>query len=112
MLRFSASGVVQRLTEDAFPVGTLAVNVTGCLLIGFLGALFAGPALVRDEVRLFFLTGFLGGFTTFSTFGFETLALLDDGEWARATANVVLSNGLGLLAVWLGYRIAGALQGV
>lgn len=111
VMRFSVSGFVQRLTDDAFPVGTLAVNVTGCLLIGFLGALFSGPALVRDEMRLFVLAGFLGGFTTFSTFGFETLSLLDDGEWARASANLVLSNGLGLLAVWLGYRIAGALQG-
>ncbi len=103
--------LVQRLTDDAFPVGTLAVNVSGCLLIGFLGALFSGPALLRDEMRLFVLAGFLGGFTTFSTFSFETLSLLDDGEWARASANLVLSNGLGLLAVWLGYRIAGALQG-
>lgn len=111
LLRYSLSGFVQRLTDDAFPVGTLAVNLTGCLVIGFLGALFSGPAFVRDEWRFFLLVGLLGGFTTFSTFGFETMALMEDGEWARAGLNLVLSNGLGLAAVWLGYRVAGVLQG-
>lgn len=112
LLRFGLSGFVQRMTDDAFPIGTLVVNVTGCLVIGFLGAVFTGPALVRDEWRFFLLVGLLGGFTTFSTFGFETLALMDDGEWARAGLNLVASNGLGLVAVYIGYRLAGTLQGV
>lgn len=111
VLRFLLSGFVQRMSNDVFPIGTLTVNVTGCLVIGFLGALFAGPAFVRDEWRYFLLVGLLGGFTTFSTFGYETLALADGGEWARVGANLVLSNGLGLLAVWIGYRMAGVLQG-
>ncbi|MDG2307247.1 MAG: fluoride efflux transporter CrcB [Candidatus Binatia bacterium] len=111
VLRFAVSGFVQRLSDDAFPIGTLSVNVLGCLVIGFLGALFSGPAFIRDEWRFFLLTGLLGGFTTFSTFGYETLALIDDGEWARAGANVILSNGLGLVAVFIGYRLAGSLQG-
>ncbi len=112
VLRFSLAGAVQRLSDTAFPIGTLVVNVTGCLVIGFLGALFSGPALVRDEWRLFLLVGVLGGFTTFSSFGFETLSLIDAGDWVRAGANVLLSNGIGLVAVWFGYRLAGALQGV
>ena len=111
VLRYSVAGFAQRLTDDAFPVGTLTVNVLGCLVLGFLGAIFAGPALVRDEWRFFLAVGLLGGFTTFSTFGFETVALLQSGEWARASANVLLSNGLGLGAVWIGYRLAGAVQG-
>lgn len=111
LLRYSLSGLAQRMTDDAFPVGTLVVNLTGCLVIGFLGALFSGPALVRDEWRLFLLVGLLGAFTTFSTFGFETMALMEDGEWVRAALNLALSNGLGLAAVWLGYRAAGILQG-
>lgn len=110
-LRFFVSGLAQRLTDGAFPIGTLTVNVLGCFALGFLGAIFAGPALVRDEWRFFLAVGLLGGFTTFSTYGFETLALLQSGELARAATNVVLSNGLGLCAVWLGYRLAGITQG-
>lgn len=111
VLRFLVAGFAQRFTDDTFPVGTLAVNVIGCLVIGFLGTLFSGPAFVRDEWRFFLLVGLLGGFTTFSTFGFETLALMDDGEWTRAALNVVLSNSLGIAAVWCGYRLAGTFQG-
>ena len=111
VLRYGLSVGCQRLAGGVFPVGTLAVNVAGCLLIGFLGALLSGPALLRDELRLGLLVGVLGGFTTFSTFGWETFALLNDGEWSRAAANVVASNALGLAAVWLGYRVAQQLGG-
>jgi len=111
LLRFLAAGWGQRLTTGTFPVGTLAVNVTGCLLIGLFGGLFAGPALVREEVRLALMVGFLGGFTTFSTFGFETFGLLAEGEWWPAIANVLISNVAGLVAVWLGYRAALVWQG-
>ena len=106
LLRFATASFVQRSSGGVFPLGTLAVNTAGCLLIGFLGALLAGPLLVREEVRLGLLVGLLGGFTTFSTFGWETLALLEDGEWARAAANVAASNLLGLAAVWAGLRLA------
>ena len=106
LLRFGVAGWLQRGSGGVFPIGTLSVNVAGCLLIGFVGALLSGPLLVREEVRLGLLVGVLGGFTTFSTFGWETLALLEDGDWARAAANVALSNALGLAAVWLGYRVA------
>ncbi len=87
-------------------MGTVAVNVLGCLLIGFLGTVLAGSTPVRDEWRFFALVGLLGGFTTFSTFGYETISLLNFGLWERALANVALSNVLGLIAVWAGYRLA------
>lgn len=93
-------------------MGTLVVNVVGCIGIGLFGTLFTGPIMVREEVRFAVLVGFLGGFTTFSTFGFETYALLADGDWWRAAANITVQNTLGLAAVFCGYRIAVLWQGV
>jgi CrcB protein len=102
----------QRLSQSMFPVGTLTVNVLGCLLIGLLGTLFAGPVIVREEYRFALLVGFLGGFTTFSTFGLETFSLVSDREWWLASLNVLGSNVLGLAAVWVGNRLALLWQGV
>lgn len=110
--RYAVAGLGQRLTDGVFPVGTLLVNVLGCGAIGALAGLFAGPAIVREELRLILMVGFLGGFTTFSTFGYETFALLDGGAWWPAIGNLVASNGAGLLAVWLGYRVVSTWQGV
>jgi CrcB protein len=103
--RYLIAGWAQRLTAGAFPVGTLAVNLLGCLLVGFLGALFAGPYLIREEYRFALMVGFLGGFTTFSTYGLETFSLTNDGQLTAALVNVLASNGFGLLGVWLGYRL-------
>lgn len=103
--RFLLTGAVHRLVDTDFPLGTLVVNVLGCLLIGGLGAVFAGPHLVPEAYRFALAIGVLGGFTTFSSYSLETLNLLNDGQFARAAANVLLSNGLGLVAVWLGYRV-------
>ena len=83
----------------------------GCLLIGFLASLLTGPFIVREEIRLAILVGLLGGFTTFSTFGFETLGLLEDREYWWAFVNVTLSNGVGLGGVWIGQRFAFLWQG-
>jgi len=110
--RYLVAGWAQSLTPGVFPLGTLTVNVVGCLAIGFLATVFAGPLLVREEYRLALLVGVLGGFTTFSTFGLETLALLQDREWGQATLNVVLSNALGLFAVLGGSRLAELWPGV
>lgn len=106
--RYGCSGVVSRLTDGAFPFGTMVVNVTGAILIGFLAALSVteGRLLVPPSVRLFTMTGICGGYTTFSTFSLETFNLLRDGEWLRAGANVLLSVMFCLLAVMIGY-IAG-----
>ena len=106
LARYLVGGWVQRGTSGSFPLGTLCINVSGCLLIGFLAAAFSGRILVREETRIALMVGFLGGFTTFSTFGLETFALLKDGQTLRAAANVGLSVGLGLLAVGVGYRLS------
>jgi CrcB protein len=110
--RWLLAGAVQRWSDSTFPLGTLAVNLLGCLLIGILGAIFAGPHLVREEYRLALLVGLLGGFTTFSTFGWETFELINDGSWLRAAMNILLSNALGLAAVGLGYRLTTGWLGV
>jgi CrcB protein len=88
----------------AFPVGTLAVNLIGCFVAGLLAALLVDRVAVREDVRLAVMVGFLGGFTTFSAFGLETFALGRDGRAGAALANVLLSNLLGILLVWIGYR--------
>jgi CrcB protein len=111
VVRYLLAGWGQRMTESAFPFGTLLVNVLGCLGIGVAAAALAGPAIVREEYRLAILVGFFGGFTTFSTFGYESFALLSDREWWLAGANLVGSNLLCLLAVFVGYRLASGFQG-
>lgn len=112
VLRYTIGGWVQGLTGASFPSGTLVVNLLGCLAIGFLGAAFAGPILIREEFRIAILVGLLGGFTTFSTFGRETFVLAADRELLLAGLNLLLSNGLGLAAVWLGTRVAERIYGV
>jgi len=111
VLRFAVSSGAQRLTGGTFPMGTLAVNILGCIGIGLLGTLFTGPIMVREEVRFAVLVGFLGGFTTFSTFGYETFMLLADDEWWRAAANLTAHNALGLTAIFCGHRLAVLWQG-
>ena len=89
-----------------FPLGTLAVNVFGCLIIGFLGGLTSSRQLFNPEARLFIFLGVLGGFTTFSTFGYETFALAQESEPIAAAANVIIHVILGLSAVWLGHFLS------
>lgn len=108
VMRYAISGWVQRLATGAvelFPIGTLAVNAAGCLLIGLLAALFASPHMLREETRLFLLVGVLGGFTTFSTFGLETFQLINDRQWTWAAANVLVTNVACLASVWIAYRL-------
>lgn len=108
-LRYAVSGWVQRIDPDgAFPFGTLAVNLAGCLVIGVLGGLSEARSVLGPEARLLVLIGVLGGFTTFSTFGWETLALLREGELAAAGFNVGASVALGIGAVWLGHALGSA----
>jgi len=109
--RYAVSGWGQRATQGSFPTGTLVVNLLGCLLIGFLGVLFSRYMLIREEYRLALLIGVLGGFTTLSSFGWETFALLNDGQRWQAFANVAITNVGGLGLVWVGYRIAEKLYG-
>ena len=93
---------------ETFPVGTLAVNVTGCFIIGAFAAMTGpgGMIMTSPVTRQFVTIGVLGGFTTFSSFGMQTFSLFSDGDWLRAGLNVVLSLVLCLLAVWLGHLAA------
>jgi len=100
--RYTLSGLVHRLTGSTFPVGTLAVNVCGCFLLGALMQMVTVEGAFAPNVRLFLSIGLLGAFTTFSTFGYETLALIDAGDFLHAGLNVLYNVVLGIAAVWLG----------
>jgi fluoride exporter len=89
-----------------FPLGTLIVNVSGCFAIGLIAAISdasLGRTWVKAEWRDFLMIGFCGGYTTFSSYGIQTLSLARDGEWLSVAANVIGSNVLGLVAVYLGW---------
>lgn len=101
-LRFLVGGLVHRQLSAAFPWGTFLINVTGCFGIGFLAVLVEERFLLGPGARLFWMVGVLGGYTTFSTFGYETLVLLRGGSQAAALANAGGQLLLGLLGVWLG----------
>ena len=101
--RYKLSGLVLHHTIDwRFPAGTFTVNVLGCLVAGVLAGLAEKHDLLSPEARLLLFTGLLGGFTTFSAFGLETMHLLKRGDLGVAAANVVLSVVAGLAALWLG----------
>lgn len=105
--RYKLSGYVLHHTIDwRFPAGTFAVNVVGCLVAGVLAGLAEKHDLLSPDTRLLLFTGVLGGFTTFSAFGLETMHLLKRGDVAVAAANVVLSVLAGLAALWLGMSAA------
>ncbi|MCA9473024.1 MAG: fluoride efflux transporter CrcB [Nitrospirales bacterium] len=101
--RFLLSGFVQRFSPIVgFPFGTLVVNVIGCFVIGLLNGVADTRQLFGNEFRLFLFIGVLGGFTTYSTFGYETLSLLRDAEFHRAVLSIGLHLIVGLGAVWAG----------
>lgn len=101
--RFALSGLVQRITNANFPAGTVVVNILGCLVAGFLASAFATRFELRDELRVALMVGFLGGFTTFSAFSLETLALFHADRPGMGVVNVAVSVAAGLAAVWIGY---------
>ena len=103
--------VVTNWVQDFFhvlslPYGTLTVNLLGCLIIGLLGGLSESRNLLNQEARALLFIGVLGGFTTFSTFGDETVQLLRDGQSLAAFSNIGLQVCMGLVAVWIGYSIS------
>lgn len=100
--RYSIALWIGQKWGRSFPFGTLVVNISGCLLIGFLMPLVTERFLVNPQLRLLLTVGFLGAYTTFSTFAYETGALLQDGEWLFALLNVVLSVLVGFIALKLG----------
>jgi CrcB protein len=112
VLRYGAGGIAQRLAPfgAAFPTGTLVVNALGSLAIGLLGAVAESRGLFGPGTRLALFVGLLGGFTTFSSFSFETLQLARGGQWLLAGLNIGTQIIVGLGAVWLGW-VLGHLPG-
>lgn len=106
--RYLATGWVQDITSGFFPWGTMAVNVAGSVALGF-ALVWLQSTVSSAELRQFIAIGFLGSFTTFSTFSYEAASLLRDGEWWRAGGYTAGSVALGLLAVVLGAAMAAAL---
>jgi CrcB protein len=108
LARFALSGLIAHRLGETFPWGTFAVNVSGSFVIGFFATLTDpdGRMLVGATARQFVMTGVLGGFTTYSSFSLQTLALARDGEWVRAAANAAGTFTLCFLAVWLGHLCA------
>lgn len=106
-LRFLVSGWVQQISKSLdFPYGTLTVNLIGCFVIGFLGQLAEARGILASETRLLVFIGLLGGFTTFSSFGNDTLNLARSGQTSLALVNVAATLVCGLLLVWLGRTVA------
>jgi fluoride exporter len=112
ILRYVVSGLVQGSSGSTyFPIGTLIVNLSGCLIIGLLAELSESRGALTPEIRGLLIVGLIGGFTTFSTFANETLSALRDNSLLVAVSNVVLSVILGLASVWLGRLLAHAIWG-
>jgi len=109
LARYALAGIVYRVAGADFPYGTLAVNLSGCLILGFLSNMAQEKFLFGTDVKVFLMIGFCGAFTTFSTFIFETNALIRDGQALRAFMNVSLSLVAGFALFRLGILIGEAL---
>ncbi len=109
ILRHGTTIAFQRLTQSNWPWGTFVVNILGSFFIGWLAYLVVGRGAISIQARLIIMVGFLGGFTTFSTFSLETLRLIQEGGWKSAAANAVLSVAGGLIAAWAGFSIASSI---
>lgn len=104
--RYGMGELVTKVTGSEFPWGTLLVNLLGCLLFGLLAGLAEQRIPLSEETRLFLMVGFLGAFTTFSTFAFHSGLFAHEGQWGWAIANILLSNVLGI-ALLLGGLLLG-----
>ncbi len=106
LARYGLQGVVQIRSGSAFPYGTLVINLTGCFLLGLIGQFTLNRLVISPDWRVAIAVGFFGGYTTFSSFGWETAKMLEDGEWLRATTYVATSVVAGLLLSVAGIRLA------
>lgn len=106
LARYGLQGFVQFRTLGTFPTGTLAVNLSGCFFLGLIGQFTLNHLVVSPDWRMAVTIGFFGGFTTFSSFGWETIKMLEDGEWVPAALYVAASVFAGLLLAWAGIRLA------
>ena len=109
LARYGLQGLVQIRIGSTFPYGTLLINLTGCFLLGLIGQFTLNRMVISPDWRVAIAVGFFGGYTTFSSFGWETAKMLEDGEWARATAYVAASVVAGLLLSVAGIRLANQL---
>jgi CrcB protein len=106
VLRYKTSGIlVRNYTNMKFPIGTFAVNIIGCFVIGVIAGLIIKKDMFSSEMRLFIITGVIGGYTTFSAFGLDTFYLLRSGESLLAISYVLGSVLLGFLALYLGFLV-------
>lgn len=104
--RYVIGTAVQQRFGLAFPVGTLLVNITGSLLLGFILRFALGGTQISPETRVFLTTGFCGGYTTFSTFSYDTAVMFESGQYRRAVVYVTLSVVLSVLATFAGFALA------
>ncbi|MBN1368353.1 MAG: fluoride efflux transporter CrcB [Dehalococcoidales bacterium] len=100
--RYALSGLIQKITGIAFPWGTLIINATGGLIIGYIMQLALNTDIIPANLRVIVTIGFLGAFTTFSTFSYETVKLLEDGAFVLGALNVILNVVIGLGATFIG----------
>ena len=105
-LRYWFSGFVYKFLPSTFPYGTMIINVLGSFVLGIVMFYLNEKEMISHEVRLFLTVGFCGGFTTFSTFSYETINLLKDAQYMGAAINVVLSVVLSLIGIYLAYIIS------
>lgn len=104
MSRFAMAQFVQKVSQvNYFPLGTFCVNMLGCFLIGIMFALADLKQVLSPELRMFLMVGFLGGFTTFSTYGLESFTLMREGQFLFMLLNLLGQSILGLVLVYLGY---------
>ncbi|HEX4544606.1 MAG TPA: fluoride efflux transporter CrcB [Candidatus Acidoferrum sp.] len=106
LARYGLQGLVQIRVASAFPYGTLLINLSGCFLLGLIGQFTLNRMVISPDWRVAIAVGFFGGYTTFSSFGWETAKMLEDGEWLRASAYVGASVAVGVLLSVAGIRLA------
>ena len=106
LARYGLQGLVQVKMGSTFPYGTLAINLTGCFFLGLIGQFTLNRMVISPELRMAIAVGFFGGYTTFSSFGWETAKMLEAGEWIWATTYVATSVIIGLFLSVAGIRLA------
>ncbi|MGB2679327.1 MAG: fluoride efflux transporter CrcB [Candidatus Acidiferrum sp.] len=106
LARYGLQGLVQVKMGSTFPYGTLAINLTGCFFLGLIGQFTLNRMVISPELRMPIAVGFFGGYTTFSSFGWETAKMLEAGEWLWATTYVATSVVFGLFLSVAGIRLA------